>query len=471
LLEEGHAVVADFGIARAITAAGGATLTETGISVGTPAYMSPEQASGERQLDGRSDIYSLGCVLYQMLVGEPPFTGPTVESVVHQHLTAEPPSVTARRAAAPIELAEALKKALAKTPADRFATAAQFAEALSAAQTVPRPVEVPPAAVPSARREGSRRNLIAYGAIAILAIIGAYTVISRTLGPPEPVTAAETPRLAVLPFDNLGSAEDEYFADGITEEITSRIAQISGLRVISRQSTIQYKASEKTLQQIGEELGVDYVVEGTIRTDRAPDGTGQVRVTPQLIRVSDDAHLWTDRYTANLVPGEIFGVQEQIANQVARALNVTLLEPERQRLAAKPTDSQQAYDYFLRGSVIRSARFFVEQDVRRAVQMYERAVELDSGFALAYAALSEARTWLSQWGDVSQLAGAREAVEKALEISPDLLEARLALGRYYYQGLRDFEGALEQFSLVLALQPNNDAATAFIGFIYRRTGR
>ena len=154
---------------------------------------------------------------------------------------------------------------------------------------------------------------MAYAAIGILAMIGAYTVVSRTVGSPESTVAAEIPRLAILPFDNLGRAEDDYFADGITEEITSRIARISGLRVISRQSAIQYENSDKTLQEIGEELGVDYVLEGTIRSDRAADGSGQIRVTPQLIQVSDDAHLWTNPYTANLVPGEIFGVQEQIA--------------------------------------------------------------------------------------------------------------------------------------------------------------
>jgi serine/threonine-protein kinase len=431
LLSGGEAVVADFGIARAISAAGGEKLTETGVSIGTPAYMSPEQAAGTQDLDGRSDIYSLGCVTYEMLAGEPPFAGPTVESIVRQHLTAEPPSVTVRRATAPIELAEALKKALAKTPADRFATAAQFAEALTAAQTVPRPVEVPPAAVPTAVGEKSRRNLIAYAAVAILAIIGAYTVISRTVGPPESAEAAALPRLAVLPFNNLGSAEDEYFADGITEEITSRIAQISGLNVISRTSAMQYKNHEKTLQQIGEELSVDYVLEGTIRTDRAPDGSGQVRVTPQLIRVSDDAHLWTDRYTANLVAGEVFAVQEQIANQVAGALDVTLLEPERRRLAAQPTDNQEAYEYYLRGNDYYD-RSDEEQDFQIAIQMYQKAVDLDPDFASAYARLSimHSLMWFFFYDRTQErLAVAREAVDEALRLDPDLPEAHRALGQ------------------------------------------
>ena len=265
LLSEGEAVVADFGIARAITAAGAEKLTETGVSIGTPVYMSPEQAAGSQDLDGRSDIYSLACVTYEMLAGEAPFTGPSVESVVHLHLTAEPPSVTALRPAAPVEVAEALKKALAKTPADRFATAVQFAEALAVVEAAPRTTAAPVAATAK-----PKHNLIAYAAIAILAIIGAYAVMSRTAGPPESAAAAETPKLAVLPFDNLGAPEDEYFADGITGEISSR------------------RGSTKTLQEIGAELGVDYVLEGTIRTDRTPDrfrsGTGDAAAHSSLRR-------------------------------------------------------------------------------------------------------------------------------------------------------------------------------------------
>jgi serine/threonine-protein kinase len=463
LLEEGHAVVADFGIARAVHAAGGERLTETGMAVGTPAYMSPEQAMGHQELDGRSDLYSLGCVLYEMLGSEPPFTGATVESVVHQHIAVEPRPVTELRPAVPAEVVAALSRVLSKAPADRFSPAAQFAEALTPAHTVPRPVEVPP-------REKSRRNLIAYAAVAILAILGAYTVISRTLGPPESAEAAALPRLAVLPFDNLGSSEDEYFADGITEEITSRIAEISGLHVISRTSAIQYKHHEKTLREIGQDLNVEYVVEGTIRTDRAPDGSGQVRVTPQLVRVSDDAHLWTDRYTADLVPGEIFRVQADIAENVAQALDVTLLGTERQQLAAMPTDNLEAYQYYLLGSA-HDLRHAVEEDAQLAVQMYERAVELDSDFGLAYAALSRARIWLHWvYGEYVELAKGKDAADRALQLQADLPEAHSAMGDYLYYGHRDYEKALEEYTIARTQRPNDADVIESIGYIRRRQG-
>jgi serine/threonine-protein kinase len=467
LLSAGEAVVADFGIARAISEAGGEHLTETGISIGTPAYMSPEQASGEHKLDGRSDIYSLGCVLYEMLAGEPPHTGPTAQAIIAKRITEPAPRVTTVRETVPGPVADALERALARLPADRLAPADRFSEALTG------PAAAPTAEVSTARKPAVRRSVIAYGAIAILAIIGAYTVISRAVGPPESAEAAALPRLAVLPFENLGSSEDDYFADGITEEITSRIAQISGLRVISRQSAIQYKDSERTLQQIGEELSVDYVLEGTIRTDRAPDGSGQVRVTPQLIRVSDDAHLWTDRYTANLVAGEIFAVQEQIANQVAAALDVTLLEPERRRLAAQPTDNQEAYEYYLRGNDYYN-RSVDEQDVRIAIESYQKVVELDPEFALAYARLSIEHSlmwWYFYDRTQERLAMAREAVDHALRLDPDLPEAHEALGYLHYWGHLDYEPALAEFAIALKSQPNSGDLFGGIGAVHRRQGK
>jgi serine/threonine-protein kinase len=468
LLEEGHAVVADFGIARAVDVAGGTKLTETGIALGTPHYMSPEQAAGGRDLDGRSDIYSLGCVLYEMLGGQPPFTGVTVESVIHQHIGAKPSPVTEVREAVPSEVAHIIDRMLAKTPADRFATAGQFSEALIGVETAP--------AVgtwPVVGRERLHRKVIAYAAIAILTIIGAYTVISRTSGhSSELAVAAETPKLAVLPFNNLGSSESEYFADGITEEMTSRIAEISGLRVISRQSAIQYKDSEKTLQQIGEELSVDYILEGTIRTDRVPDGSGQVRVTPQLIRVSDDANLWTDRYTASLVPGEIFGIQEQIANRVAQALDVTLLEPERRRLAAKPTENSEAYDLYLRGQDYLARPGYREANWSIAEDLLTRAIELDPEFALARAKLSflHGRTYFFSY-DLSQerlVAHEREARE-ALRLQPDMPEAHFAQGYVHYvRG--DLRAALKEFRIAQEAAPSDALTSERMGYAYRRLG-
>jgi serine/threonine-protein kinase len=338
LLESGHAVVADFGIARAVSAAGGDRLTETGLSLGTPTYMSPEQAAGSHDLDGRSDLYSLGCVLYEMLAGEPPFTGPTAANVIHQHITVEPRSITQLRPAVPAGVAEAISRTLAKTPADRFNPVGQFAEALGKVGETGRAPSLGAPAAPSRRffPRAVRRWAVLGGASVIIAV--AIWALARARAGPPAATVRDAPRIVVLPFTNLGSPEDEYFADGVTEEVTNRIGATPGLGVIARTSAVMYRKSEKSVRQIGEELDVDYVLEGTVRWQRASDGPGRVRVTPQLIRVADETHLWADRYDAVLT--DIFEVQSEIAEQVAGALGLTLLTGDSARVI--PTRSPEA---------------------------------------------------------------------------------------------------------------------------------
>jgi serine/threonine-protein kinase len=257
LLESGHAVVADFGIARAVSAAADDRLTETGLALGTPTYMSPEQAAGSGELDGRSDLYSLGCVLYEMLAGEPPFTGPTAANVIQQHVTAVPRSITQLRPAVPAGVAEAINRALAKTPADRFNPVGQFADALGkGGETGPTPTVATPT--------GSTRRAFA-GLAATALVVAAVWAFARRSPGPEQRPVSGTPRIVVLPFTNLGRPEDEYFADGVTEEVTTRIGATPGLGVIARTSAATYRKSDKSVRQIGAELGVDYVLEGSVR--------------------------------------------------------------------------------------------------------------------------------------------------------------------------------------------------------------
>jgi serine/threonine-protein kinase len=304
-----------------------------------------------------------------------------------------------------------------------------------------------------------------WGAIAAgwLALEGRLQQLSRA-----PEGAETRTMLAVLPFENLGATEDDYFADGVTEEITSRLAEIPDLGVISRTSAIQYKDSHQSLRQIAEELGVEYVLEGSVRWDRLADGRSRVRVTPQLVRVSDDTNIWTERYDAVL--SEIFQVQSDIAESVARALDITLLEPQRQALETQPTQNLEAYDRYLRGNELYGRRF-VEEEARAAVEMYESAVELDSSFASAYAALGRALVWLNQqFGRSGELPRARQAVDEALRLAPDLADAHMALGDYYYYGQWDFEQALEQYQWVQRRQPSNSDAIALTAWIQRRQG-
>ncbi len=464
LLESGHAVVADFGIARAISAAGGETLTGTGVAIGTPAYMSPEQAAGDHNLDGRSDLYSLGCVLYEMLGGQPPFTGPTIESVVHQHLAVEPRAITQLRPAVPAEVAAALARALAKMPADRFNPVGQFAEAL--AHPGIRPASSPVTAPAAPARRPSPRGL-AIAALGGLVVFSAALLFVRGRATHRGV-ASPVPRIVVLPFGNLGNPADEYFADGVTEEITSRLGETPGLGVIARTSAVLYKGTNKNVKQIGDELNVGYVLEGTVRWERAPGSRGRVRVTPQLIRVADQTHLWSERYDAVLT--DIFQVQSHIAEKVADALGVTLLAADSARRV--PTKNLDAYDFYLRGQEYYH-RSWSEDDLRNTLRLFERAVALDPEFALAHARRSVAHSaiyWFRFDHTVRRLTQAKEAADRALRLSPGLPEGHEALAFYHYWGHLDFDRALEEFRLAQRAQPNNADLIAAIGYVERRGG-
>jgi len=469
LLEGDEAVVADFGIARAISAAGTEHLTQTGMSVGTPAYMSPEQAAGSAELDGRSDLYSLGCVLYEMLAGEPPYTGPTPQAVIAKRFLEPVPHLRTVRESLPETLEQAVTKALARVPADRFATASQFAQALAvSAGATP---TATPVATPSAPPRGlGIRRALGLGLALLLAAAGGLLVWRWLHGGPR---SAGPKMLAVLPFENLGQAEDEYFADGLTEEITSRLASVSGLGIISRTSANQYKKTTKTLKQIGHELGAGYVLEGSVRWDKPQEGKGRVRVTPQLIEVADDRHLWADRYDAELA--DVFEVQASIAERVTSALDVALRPGEQRGLTVKPTANLTAYDYYLRGNeYYERGHDRLDLDAfRTAISLYDSAVRLDPRFAAGYVRRSQARAGLYWWGDRadSDLVGAQTSADTAVRLAPDLAGVHVALGYCYYWGHYDYPRALEEFGYARRLQPNNSEVVFAIGALERRQGR
>jgi TolB-like protein/Flp pilus assembly protein TadD len=455
LFEDDQAVVADFGIATAVESAGTDRLTQSGLAVGTPAYMSPEQAGGSATLDGRSDIYSLGCVLYEMLGGEPPFVGPTPRSVMAAQVVAPPPPLRTRRSEVPESVERVLAKALAKEPGDRFSTAAEFTAELEAAGSTAGP------------REGGRRRaavLLSVGAIAATGVLFALGLGDR---PDKP---AEAPSIAVLPFQNLGASEDGYFSDGITEEITSRLAMIRRLGVISRTSADQYRGTKKSLKQVGRELGADYILEGSVRWEKSSRGASRVRVTPQLIRVSDDRHLWAGRYDETIE--EVFQVQSRIAEQVASALDLALQRPEQEAMAAKPTQDLRAYDFYLRGNDYLD-RPGDPDGLRSAEEMYTKATELDPTFALAFARLARARIWQFHFSERTgeRLSSARSAADSALRLQPGLPEAHLALGQIYYWGELDYAAALREFRTAHAGDPGNGDISWARGLVERRLGQ
>jgi TolB-like protein/Tfp pilus assembly protein PilF len=481
LLEGDEAVVADFGIARAVDSAGGTKLTETGMAVGTVTYMSPEQAAGERELDGRSDVYSLGCVLYEMLAGEPPFTGPTVQAVFAKRFSEPIAPISRVRPSVPPAAELVVMKALASVPADRWPSARLLRQELAALRRAPTDgTRITPVPVPSSRltpsvpdapgRRRPNRLLLTIAAAGVVLIAG-LGVTRYALGRRSAAVAAGPKMVAVLPFKNMGAAEDQYFSDGLTEEITSRLAAVAGLGVISRTSADQYRNTTKALRQIGHELGAGYVLEGSVRWEKA-GGKSRIRVTPQLIQVADDRHLWADRYDADLA--DVFQIQGQIAEQVTSALNVALAEPERRALAAKPTANLGAYDLYLQGN--KAAAGFDQVapvELRRAIGFYERAVALDSTFALAWAQLSRAHSLLYYTGMASTQTAerARVAAERALRIDSSLAVGHLALADYYNYLRQDWPHALAEYALARKAAPNNPDALKGAAIVARSQGQ
>lgn len=321
------------------------------------------------------------------------------------------------------------------------------------------------AAAPQARGSAIA---VAAGSALLVAVVAVAWILLSDRAPEGTASAKQEGSLLVLPFDNLGPPEDEFFADGVTEAIRDRLAALDGMGVISRQTANTYKASDKTVPEIGAELaGVAYVLEGTFQRERPGDPSSPVRVTVQLIRVADDQHLWSRHYDEEWI--EVFRVQSEIAEHVARELDVTLLEPERRSSRATPTEDLEAYELYLRGKEAWGERFWHVRLLSSA-ESFGRAVELDPEFALAQAALSQALVSMYFQGLSDDLTRAAAALDAAARLEPDLVETQMAQGYYEYYATLNAERALERFDAVLRSQPNNSAALGMSGVILTRLG-
>ena len=469
LLSRGHALVADFGIARALQVADAEPLTATGMAVGTPAYMSPEQADGASSVDGRSDLYSLGCVLYEMLTGELPYTGRTPQAVIAKRVLEPLPHVRTVRASVPVTVEQAINRALAVTPADRFATAAEFTRALAQPLTDPGTTNTPAAPQPMA--VGRQRRVprgLATLALGVLLGVGMLLAWLRTR--PQAGTAGPK-RLAVLPFENLGRPEDEYFTDGLTDAVRGKLTELPGLQVIARSSSSQYKHTSKSPQQIGRELGVEYLLTGTVRWEQGGGGPSRVQVSPELVQVSTAASRWQAPFEAPLT--DVFQVQGQIAGRVAGALGVALGAGERERFSERPTQNLAAYDAFLRGEEAVGGNTTLDPvALRRARDYYEQAVGLDSSFALAWAQLSQTHSWIYRVTPATAGAvAARRAAERSLALAPKRPDGYLALGNYYENVRHDAPRALEQYTRGRQLAPRDARLLAWAGWAEFLLGR
>jgi serine/threonine protein kinase len=399
IIYEGEALILDFGIAKAISAAGGDNLTRTGIAIGTPAYLSPEQASGETQLDGKSDQYSLACVVYEMISGRPPFIAATPQGVIAKRFTERPAALTSV-AGVPAAASDVVLRALSLESADRFASAGDFAEALEAT--------VPPE---SAAADSGRKSI------------------------------------AVLPFTNMSAdPENEYFTDGIAEEILNALMKVRALDVASRTSAFAFKGSKENISDIGRKLKVHTVLEGSVRK-----AGNRLRISTQLIDVATSFHLWSERYDREME--DVFAIQDEISTSIVNALKVVLSAEEEAAIKKVPTQSVRAYEYYLRGRQLVHQRR--PETLDAAEDMYRRAIALDPDYALAYAGLADSSSFrfFEHAGGDEALAQAESASRRALKLDPDLAEAHASRGlTLTYQ--RRFDEAAGEFERAMQLDPS-----------------
>jgi serine/threonine-protein kinase len=465
LTKDGSTLVADFGIARALGGEGG--LTETGMAVGTPAYMSPEQASAERNVDARTDVYSLGAVVYEMLAGEPPYTGPTAQAVIMKRFSDPVPSIRRVRPGVPEATDAAIQRALAPVPGDRFATAAELARALQppamTAPTVATPAPAPlatsssPSAAPtgSPRTAARRRVPVALVTLALGFAIGLGVLFAWRRSHAGGAEAGGREVVAVLPFDNLGDSSDAYFADGLANEVRSKLTRVTGLTVIARASSEEYRRSTKRPEEIARELGADYLLTATVEWQKG-GGASRVRVTPELVQVAQGhapSNRWGQAFDVALT--DVFQVQADIATKVASALDATLGDSAKQQIAARPTANLGAYDLVLRGEALHAATD--PPTIRRSVAYFEQAVALDSGFVRAWVGLARAHSLLYANSTPTPLEAeaARHAAERAAALAPDRAEGHWALGHYYSLVAADSRRAYSEDSAALALAPGS----------------
>jgi serine/threonine-protein kinase len=422
LLQEGEPVVADFGVATAISAAGGDSvyITDRGFAVGTPAYMSPEQASAERDLDGRSDLYSLACVLFEMLSGQPPFAGTGPRATMARHAIEPPASIRSLRPTVPLAVDLALQRALAKDPSARFATMADFCDALVTA--VPTPMPVP--------------------------------------------GGQESRAIAVLPFVNASPDPDnEYFSDGMTDELITALTKVEGLHVASRTSVFALKNQREDVRTIGSRLNVSAVLEGTVRK-----AGNRLRITVQLSSVSDGRVLWSERYDREMA--DVFAIQDEIAQTIVRTLRTTLLGDIGNPTPVRYTENVKAYSLYLKGRFWWNRR--TQVDIAEGLRYFEQAIAEDPDYALAYSGLADSYALDLDYRGVPVTEGmerAKAMARKAIALDETLAEAYTSLGWVTFIYDWDWPAAEREFSRAIRLNPRYSTARQWHAWLLVAMGR
>ena len=459
LLQAGQPVIADFGSALAVAQAGGSRVTETGLSLGTPHYMSPEQATGDRVIDARSDQYSLGAVTYEMLTGEPPHTGKTAQAIIARLLTETPRSVRSTRPAASPALDAAIQRALVKAPADRFASCGDFARAL-AAGAVAAPFVDTASAPPSAARAAaprSRRMAIGVVAVAMLLVVVAGVVYATR-------RAQTLDSIVVLPFGiRTNDPDGEYISDGITESISNSLTHLPGIKVIPVSVAQRYKGKSATPQQIGDELKVAAVLTGRI-THRGDTLT----IGVELDDTHDGKQLWGSQYTRRVA--DLLALQRDIASEVSQHLRQNSDDMMR-RMQRGSTNSPEAYQLYLKGTYYTAKNS--KDGFDRGAAYFKQAIAIDSNYALAWAGLSFNYVAATDWfvRPLDALPLSRGAATRALAIDSTLASARLALGMIDHWYGWDWASSERQFQRTIAMAPAEARPHVMYAWLMSTLGR
>ncbi len=459
----GEPLVSDFGLAKWLDA--NKDITKSLTTFGTPGYTAPEQAHGDTAgLTPAADVYSLGAILFELLAGRPPFVGSNAVAVIRQAAETPAPKLRSIAHSYNRDLETICARCLERDRKARYQSAGDLATDLER-WLDGRPIIARPVSVPTRLGRWSRRNpkLLATGAACLL--FGAATMWFFRGDLARVLPAAPEKSIAVLPFENLsGDADNAYFADGIQEEILTHLAKIAGLKVISHTSTQRYQTKPRNLGQIAQQLGVANIVEGSVQ--KAAD---QVRVNVQLINAQTDSHLWAETYDRKLT--DIFGVESEIARGIAESLQAKLTGREEQALAVKPTKNPEAYDAYLRGLAFEGRSYYQTSSIPEAAVSYERAVQLDPNFAIAWARLSRVDSWIEMdYGDPARRNAAKRALENAQRLAPESPETLFALGLYQHRVMRDYGLAKTTFERVSKMLPGNSEAPMYLGANARRQG-
>jgi pentatricopeptide repeat protein len=465
--KEGNSRIMDFGIARSLKAKG---ITDAGVMIGTPEYMSPEQVDA-KETDQRSDIYSLGVILYEMVTGRAPFEGDTPLSVAVKQKTETPEDPRKLNSQIPVDLSNVILRCMEKNKEKRYQSVEELrSELINIEKGIPTTERVVSKRKPITSREitvtfGLKKLFIP--ALVVAAIVIVAVIIWQILPQKEvaPIPS-DKPSIAVLPFADLSPQKDqEYFCDGMTDEISAKLSRLKNWRVISRTSVMRYKSTDKDIKQIGQELEVATILEGSVRKEK-----DNIRVIAALINIADSSKIWSETYDQKLK--SVFVIQNDIAEKIANALKNQLSPEDRQLLQKKPTDNLEAYNLYLQGRWFWNKR--TDKGLKKAIEYFDQVVEVDSNYAQAYAGLADSYTLLSEYGSLppkQAFPKAKASASKALEIDDTIAESYTSLAYVKLIVDKDWAGAEELFKRAIELNPSYTTAQQWYSFLLQVIGR